>query len=259
MARCDSKKDRFDCKGNQRTLGTLRTLFWTYYDDGAVKLKEKHHGNVVHPPLFCCKPDDTSVISLVPPPELHLLTGPVSTIFSVLKKLWPQADEWQICCVIQRECLHGGRFTGNASRKLANVVFWRKWFREILPSLSRHSGVPKTSSTHVTEVSCNMTTQPKSSHSNYPIRSWWSQSRRKSMPWFFTSLSSAPWIAIKVLGHGASKHQNPCIMIFYVCGTTTKFVALKTIPVVSKCCLLCANITANIMDFWIVIEFLWTG
>ena len=115
---CDIEKKEMHAKGTQRTMGSLKNLFWSYFDDGAEKQKAKLYGNVVHLPLFSNVPDDTPVLCVVPPPELHLMTGPVNTMFRALKEAWPQADEWLHCCSIYRESLYGGSFTGNSSRKL---------------------------------------------------------------------------------------------------------------------------------------------
>ena len=115
---CDVEKNKMNSKGSQRTIASLKNLFWTYLDDGAEKQKAKYYRNVIHLPLFNNVPDDTPVLCVVPPPELHLMTGPVNNMFRALKEAWPQADSWLQRCSIYRECLHGGSFTGNASRKL---------------------------------------------------------------------------------------------------------------------------------------------
>ena len=120
---CDSKKDSINSIVKEtKELSVLwehfLELLWRWCSETKGKISRQRRSSSV----VLLQTWYTSVISLVPPPELHLLTGPVNTIFSALKKLWPQADEWLVRCGIQRECLHGGSFTGNASRMLlANV------------------------------------------------------------------------------------------------------------------------------------------
>jgi hypothetical protein len=45
---------------------------------------------------------------VIPPPELHLLTGVVHAMY----------NRWLDAYAVQRDEFHGGSFTGNASRKL---------------------------------------------------------------------------------------------------------------------------------------------
>ena len=38
--------------------------------------------------------DSTSIILLVPPPELHLLIGPVNILYEELSKVWEPCEQW---------------------------------------------------------------------------------------------------------------------------------------------------------------------
>ena len=57
----------------------------------------KNYGNAIHPNMFATSDnidESTLVLRLVPPPELHLLIGPVNTIYDELSKVWPDCEEW---------------------------------------------------------------------------------------------------------------------------------------------------------------------
>ena len=58
------------------------------------------------------------ILQLIPPPELHLLIGPVNTIYEAMNKVWPVSDEWLARLNVKREEYHGGSFNGNESLKL---------------------------------------------------------------------------------------------------------------------------------------------
>ena len=66
--------------------------------------------------------ESTLILRVVPPPELHLLIGPVNTIYDELSKVWPDCEEWIKRLSIKREDYHGGQFNGNDSRKLMKNI-----------------------------------------------------------------------------------------------------------------------------------------
>ena len=77
--------------------------------------------NCIHAPLFWDGTDnmrDELMLHLIPPAELHLLLGPVNTMFSELEELWPGADAWAKSCQAFQEGLHGGEFNGNSCMRL---------------------------------------------------------------------------------------------------------------------------------------------
>ena len=78
--------------------------------------------NCVHEPLFWDGTDnmkDELMLHLIPPAELHLLIGPVNTMFKELEELWSLgANDWAKRCHAFKEGLHGGEFNGNSCMRL---------------------------------------------------------------------------------------------------------------------------------------------
>ena len=99
-------------------------LFWNFFDARAAKKDAKIYGNVIHPNVFASTSlnEDTPIILLCPPPQLHLLLGPLNVLYDELSKTWPQCEEWIKNLHIKREEYHGGAFNGNDSRKLLKNV-----------------------------------------------------------------------------------------------------------------------------------------
>ena len=64
----------------------------------------------------------TPVICVIPPPELHLLMGPVNKMYSEMEAMWLASEEWLNSCNVQKEEYHGGTFAGNESRQLLRNV-----------------------------------------------------------------------------------------------------------------------------------------
>lgn len=118
---CTIDKNHLQDIGEQRTFGMLKESFLHYSEAGQIRKNAKKFQNVVHPSIIQGA-DDCPVITRVPPPELHLLTGPVNTLYNGMTKIWPDCDQWLMSCNVQREALHGGSFTGNSSRKLLKSV-----------------------------------------------------------------------------------------------------------------------------------------
>lgn len=118
---CDVRKSNLNSKGDLRTLANIREKFWAWHESGSDIKHAKEYGNVVHLPLLNGDPDD-KVITLLPPPELHLLTGPVNTIFNSLMKEWPAAIGWAVKCHVQRDAIHGGSFNGNSCNELLSKI-----------------------------------------------------------------------------------------------------------------------------------------
>lgn len=115
---CDISKDQMllgRC-GDLRTLGSLRKMFWRWLEAGG-----KLFGNVIHLPI-CKGPDDVLVLDLFPPPELHLLIGPVTTMVDALQRIWPDAEKWIELANVQRQAYHGGVLNGNGCMKLLQHI-----------------------------------------------------------------------------------------------------------------------------------------
>ena len=56
--------------------------------------------------------DATTILEIVPPPELHLLLGPVNTLYKAME-VWPNSKEWLDSCYVKQTDNHGGVFEGN--------------------------------------------------------------------------------------------------------------------------------------------------
>lgn len=108
---CTANKYHLEKEGELRTFRSLDDEFWNYYDDGQLRNKAKFFCNVIHPAIVKVKPEEP-VLSLFPPPELHLLTGPVKAMFDGLVAVWDGADIWLKKCQLEQEGMHGGSFTG---------------------------------------------------------------------------------------------------------------------------------------------------
>ena len=120
---CDVKKEFMHRKGKQRTIASLMKLFFDFFDSRKDKKDAKYYGNVIHPPMICDDvSDNTPVICVIPPPELHLLIGPVNKMSTELESLWPASEEWLKSCNVKKEEYHGGTFAGNDSRQLLRNV-----------------------------------------------------------------------------------------------------------------------------------------
>lgn len=118
---CDILRADLAKKGNLRTIGSIREKYWSFRESGCQQAMAKSYGNVTHPPIL--KHDDsTPIIDIIPPPELHLMMGTVNTLYNGLLKIWPEAKRWPDACHVARECLHGGTFNGNSSKKLLENV-----------------------------------------------------------------------------------------------------------------------------------------
>jgi len=118
---CDVAKPDLWSTGQLRTLGSIKEKFRDWSSAGGVLNKAKYHGNCVHEPIFMGAADK-KVIDIIPLPELHLMIGPVNTLFNALIKKWPEALQWADTCSVTREAIHGGSFTGNSCRKLLRNV-----------------------------------------------------------------------------------------------------------------------------------------
>ena len=121
---CDVTQERLEHCGVSRTIGSLLELFFQFFDSGAREEDAKKYGNAIHPPMFASGNIDhsTLVLLLIPPPELHLMLGPVNTLYDELDKQWGECEKWSSRLHIKREQYHGGQFNGNDSRKLLQNI-----------------------------------------------------------------------------------------------------------------------------------------
>ena len=72
-------------------------LFWKFWESEADLSDAKKYGNVIHPTMFASSniiDESTPIICALPPPELHLLIGPVNTLYKELSRRWDGTGEW---------------------------------------------------------------------------------------------------------------------------------------------------------------------
>ena len=119
---CDIDHNNLDTKGTMRTIGNLQDLFWTFFKSKATKKDAKKYGNAVHPSLIEDNDQSKWILELIPPPELHLMLGPVNTMYNALEKECANSEEWLNACNVKRSEYHGGAFEGNDCRKLLKSV-----------------------------------------------------------------------------------------------------------------------------------------
>ena len=132
---CNVTKDNLHNRGESRTVGNMMDLFWSYFEARAEKKDASTYGNVIHPNMFSGNQNDsTPLIVLIPPPELHLLLGPVNKMYDEMLEIWPQGEEWSNRLYIKREEYHGGHFNGNDSRKLLKNI---SVLKEIAPPTNK--------------------------------------------------------------------------------------------------------------------------
>ena len=132
---CDVDKNDLVTKGKQRTLEGLMKLFWSYFESQASKEDAKLYGNVIQSPILNNTEEDTSYKGH-PPPELHLLIGPVNTTYKGLENVWPESEKWLKAFNVKQTDYHGGSYAGNKSCRLLNNV-------ERLKALSPNKTVDK--------------------------------------------------------------------------------------------------------------------
>ena len=120
---CEVSKDNLlsGRRGRSRTLGSIRQLFGEWHGSDAKVPEAKNFGNVIHLPIPK-QADNTKVLDLIPPLELHILIGPVTTIFDALKKVWPDAEKWANASNVERQAYHGGILNGNGCIRLLKHV-----------------------------------------------------------------------------------------------------------------------------------------
>ena len=107
--------------GALRTLGSFKESYKSFLSAGSILAKAKHTGNFFHPPILSGA-DDTLILDILPPPELHLLLGIVNHIFQKMKSVWPNAEKWPTSLNMKLSPYHGGMFEGNDCGKLLRNV-----------------------------------------------------------------------------------------------------------------------------------------
>jgi hypothetical protein len=116
--------DSSEVCGKLRTLGSLDYWYQRYtVENSSRKSNMKHYMNVIYPRILYLDEDpDTLIQHLVPPPELHILIGIVTTLGCLLMDLWPGFDNFlKNCGVIQRG-YQGRGWDGNNSNHILKCV-----------------------------------------------------------------------------------------------------------------------------------------
>ena len=98
---CNIDKNNVHKKGQQRTIGSLDDLLWTFFDARGTKKPTKKFENAIHPSLVTGN-RETPIILVVPPLELHLLIGPVNTLYDALNKVWSESESWLSKCNVKK-------------------------------------------------------------------------------------------------------------------------------------------------------------
>ncbi len=114
---CNADKNCLHDRDQPRTFGRLFESCQAFQASGGRREQAKYYDNVVHSSLLAV-PADFVVLQVIPPPELHLLTGVTLTLCQGLQREWAECHEWLDACGVQRDEYHGGSFTGNASCRL---------------------------------------------------------------------------------------------------------------------------------------------
>ena len=73
---------------------------------------------------FFDQDNNTPIICLFSPPELHLLIGPFNKIYIELEVISSQIVDWQKACNVKKEEHYDESFAGNDSRKLLKDFDW---------------------------------------------------------------------------------------------------------------------------------------
>ena len=117
---CDVTKDELHKRGNLRTFGSLRQNFEAFKSSKSSLASDFFN---CHEKPILPHEDDTEVLNVIPPPELHLMLGAVNHLFQGMKRVWELADLWPEQLSIKPAPYHGGHnFNGPACHKLLQNV-----------------------------------------------------------------------------------------------------------------------------------------
>ena len=117
---CDATKDELQREGTLRTFGSLRQNFEAFKASQSSTASD--FMNCHEKPLLL-QTDDTEVLDVIPPPELHLLLGAVNHLFQGMKRVWEVADSWPEYLHLKPAPYQGGHhFNGPACYKLLQNI-----------------------------------------------------------------------------------------------------------------------------------------
>ena len=116
---CDGESS-LEC-GQPRTLKSIDQHYFDYVADGEDPKKMKHFKNCIHPRvIYNDMPGETSLVNLVPIPELHVFIGITSLFVKVLLPLWSGFGKWLEDHYIMYRNYHGIGLDGNNSKRFLN-------------------------------------------------------------------------------------------------------------------------------------------
>ena len=120
---CYANKNNLQQVDEYRTIGNGLKNCKEWHDASGDKNKAKSYKNCIYPPIVQTS-EDTLIMDIILPPELHLLLGIVNTLFSHMMKVFEKvANEWEERCYVEREMTHGSpSFKGNSCRILLNNI-----------------------------------------------------------------------------------------------------------------------------------------
>lgn len=120
---CDVSKDLLHERGELRTIGSCINNHQAWAASGSKPNNTKNYKCCVHPPIFSGN-SDTKILTILPPPELHLLLGVVNTLVDKMsRELEEITNDWIKDCNVKREVTNGGTgFNGNSCRILLKKV-----------------------------------------------------------------------------------------------------------------------------------------
>lgn len=103
-----------------RTVQSIKDNFENFSGAGP-KAQQKDFLNCIAMPISML-PSLSEIVSYVAPPALHLLLGIFAWLFGHLCNAFAGAEEWPKMLYLLREGYHGGKYNGNACRKMLKNI-----------------------------------------------------------------------------------------------------------------------------------------
>ena len=127
---CDIPKTNLKNCGSYRTFKSCLENYEAWKRQGAVMKNAKIFNNCINPPVISASDNNTKILDIIPPPELHLVLGVVNTVMDdLLKNCEVHAIKYAKSCDAEREITHGGAgFKGGSCKKLLKGVNYLRSF-----------------------------------------------------------------------------------------------------------------------------------
>ena len=105
--------------GVLRTFGSVRRRHQQFLHSGGDKKNASKHANAINEPLLNV-PDETPVLDVLPPAQLHLFMGATNSPIDLLIKVYgaDQVEKWLGEIHVIRHGYHGGSMDGNNCNRL---------------------------------------------------------------------------------------------------------------------------------------------